>query len=60
MDEALLAILFPNVTRGRQQLVSASRHPEFGSGDRLLARLGPPRECGCQFYIRFSPILDEI
>ena len=47
--------LFPHVARGRPEIVSASGRPDLWSGDRLLARLGPPRECGCRFYI-----LDEI
>ena len=53
-------ILFPRVARGHPQLVSASGHPEHGSGERLLARLGQQKECGCRLYIRFSPTLDEI
>ena len=60
MVEAVLVILFSLVARGRPQLVSASRRPELRSGVRLLARLGPPRECGCRFYIRFAQILDDM
>ena len=40
-------ILCPLASLGRTQLVSASGHPELGSGDRFFARLGQPRECGC-------------
>ena len=52
MVEAILVSLFPLVACGQTQLLSASSHPELRSGDRLLARLGQPREYGCRFYIR--------
>ena len=55
----LLVSLFPLVGHGRSQLVSASSHPQLGSDGQLLARLGQPRGCGCRFYIRCCPILDE-
>ena len=52
MVEAFLVILFRLVARGRPQLVSAPGRPELWSGVRLLARLVPPRECGCRFHNR--------
>ena len=60
MVEAILVSLFPLVAHGRPQLVSASHHPELGSGDRSLARLEQPRGCGCRFYRRFVSQVDEI
>ena len=54
MVETILVNLFPLVAHGRPQFVSAAGHPELGSGDRLLARLEQPSECGCLFYTRCS------
>ena len=48
MVEVILVNLVPLWTRGRPHHVSASGHPEHGSGDRLLARLGQLRECVCR------------
>ena len=59
MVEAVLVILFPHVGRGRSHLMSASGSPELRSGVRLLARLGPPKECGFRFTRSF-PILEQI
>ena len=56
--ETILAILFPLVAHGHPQLVSASGHPEHGSGDRLLARGRPFKESGCRFDTQlFLPFL---
>ena len=41
-DTLVLVILFLHVARCR---------PELWSGVRLLARLGPLRECGCRCYL---------
>ena len=60
MIEAILLFPFPLVSRRRPQLVSASGRPKLRSGVRLLARLGPPRGCGCLFRTRCSHIIDEI
>ena len=47
--EAILVILFSLKPHGRPQLMSASGLSELWSGDRLLARLGPPKKSGSWF-----------
>ena len=53
--EAILVILYQRVALGRP-----SARAGFRSGIRLLARFGPPRECGCRFYCRFLQVLRYI
>ena len=58
MVEAVLVILFPLVADGRPHLVSASGHSELGSGDRLLARLGEPKDVVVCFKLGLCPLVD--
>ena len=59
MIETILVILFPLVAHGRSQLVSASGHPEHGSGE-LLHALDHQGNVVVGFTPDASPTLDEM